>query len=296
MTRQKSSARSVVMMGMLILGSLVVSANSAFAMVQYKVWYFDNNFDWFQEGDVSVGGVKLNPPAWACTLRFYNPSYYRWVDGDENTISSEDFYQDVRVHLPRPGCPESEVVVKLLDGIVIEREDEDGDPIYPSYIEISTNGAINWLDADGSNHACGFACVAPVGFKYLKFKYTGNVVLSSIEGVQGTMLDLQRQARVLDAVAGLRRQVSHLDAETRGQVMARRRHALGDREASVRALEDAALSRLAEAGRKLLECEDRAREWHFTEAFVAGELGSEQVAAVQSLLEVAERSFPPRAQ
>jgi hypothetical protein len=295
MTRQMKRARTLVTLGILILGTLATTATHAFAMVDYKIWYFDDNADWFQEGDVSVAGVKLIPPAWACTLRFYSPSYYRWVDTNENTLpepeGSADFYQDVRVHLPRPGCPETEVVIKLLDGTIIPHPTE---PIGASYMRIYTHGAITWLDAGGSNHACGFACVAPVGLTYFTLKSTVSVVIDAIGDVQGTMFDPGRQSRVLDAVGGLRNRLRALDAGIRRQITVRRQYNLGDREASVRALEDAALRKLTESDKKLLECESRVREWRFPDAFVAGEFGSDFVGAMQSLLRVAESSFPPR--
>jgi hypothetical protein len=295
MAGQMSSARRVVSIGMLVLGVWAVSSARASAMVDYKIWWFDDNNDWFQEGDVSVAGVKLNPPAWACAIRFYSPSYYRWVDTNENTLpepeGSADFFQDVRIHLPRPGCPESEIVVKLLDGTVIPHPVE---PIAASYLRIYTDGAINWLDADGSNHACGFACVAPVGLTYLKLKATVAVVTDGILDVQGTMLDPSRHARVLDAFPAVRTRLRALDADIQKQIAARRQYNLGDREASIRLLEDAALRKLADAGKRLFESENRVREWRFPDAFVAGELGSDSVNAARALLRAAEASFPPR--
>ena len=286
MTRHNSGRRAAIVLAAMILGVLAGSARSASAMAHYKIWYFDDNNDFYQEGDVSVGGAKMNPPAWACTLRFYGPAYYRWVDGTEQTISSEDLYQDVRVKLPRPGCPENDVVFTLLDGTVIPYQ------IGASYLEISTHGAINWLDASGSNHACGFACVAPVGFKYLKFNFSGNAILDGIAGAQGTMFQFRSQSRVPDVVAGLRRQLSQLGVEIQDQIAIRRRTALGDREAPVRALEDAALQNLAAAGRKLLDSESRAREWHFEDASAALVIGVEYILAVQAQLNTAQSTFP----
>lgn len=285
MSQQQPRRARVVMIAMLILAALASTPARASSMVQYKIWYFDDNFDWFEEGDVSVGNVKLDPPAWACAIRFYDPSYYQFVDTYENMIESADFFQDVRVYLPNPGCPESEVVIKLVDGTLIPYE------IGASYLEISTFGAFNWLDADGSNHACGFACVGADSLTYFPADHEIVGLRSSIDSVQGTLFVPWLQTVVPTSIAALYDRTRQLENETRKQVSARRRYDLGERESSVRALEDAAIRKLVEAGRKLEESGRLALGWRMPEAFVAAETGSDGVAAAQQLLRVAELSF-----
>ena len=72
-------------------------------MADYRVWYFDDNFNTYNEGDVTDGLTKLIPPAWACGILFYDPSYYRWVNSNGNNIGDGNFNKDVRVWLGQAG-------------------------------------------------------------------------------------------------------------------------------------------------------------------------------------------------
>ena len=87
-----------------------------------------------------------------------------------------------------------------------------------------------------------------------------------------------------------------LDAEVRGQIAIRRRSNLGDREASVRALENAALAMLSDAARRIADLDFYAAQQNLANAFVSADLGSDSIAAAGELLRAAESSFPPRVQ
>ena len=201
--------------------------------------------------------------------------------------------------LPRPGCPIDGAATPENSGIVVregnnEIEFESG----THYLEITGNEdmALNWLDENGSNHACGFGCATAPPFKYLKAKTQELDGLGRTFDWQRTMLLLPSVQNVREAAARMKTTLAGLDAEVRGQIAIRRRSNLGDWEAGVRALEDGALVMLSDAGRRIVELDTYAAQQKLTSAYVSGDLGSDSIAAASELLRAAESSFPPRVQ
>src|ERR1043166_7862273 len=146
MTARGNCGRSAIVLVLFFVG-LLVSSNRAFASGNYRIWYYGYD-EWDAYGDVSVGDDKYTPPAWACSIKFYGPYYYDWVENTGGSNGSDNFDHDVRVYLPRPGCPDQEIIV--MDGNT-EIPYELGSP----YLDIFTDYGFSWLDANGSNHACG---------------------------------------------------------------------------------------------------------------------------------------------
>lgn len=295
---RSSLTRTIFTWGLLMVAGLAVPAHAAAA--EYRIWYYDDDFNTYNAGDVSVSWVKLVPPSWACSLKIYWPDHYEWVGDYANTIASGDLNQHVVVSLPRPNCPVDGAATDENGGIVVrEGNTEIPFAVGTHYLNISGNDdmAFNWLDENGSNHACGFGCAtAPVGFKYLKATYSPLHDLGRTFDRQETMLLLPAVQTVREAAARMKTTLAGLDAEVRAQIAVRRRSKLGDRETAVRALEDAALASLGDAGRRLTDLDTYAAQQKLTSAFVSTALGSESVTAASELLRAAESSFPPRIQ
>jgi hypothetical protein len=266
----------------------------------YRIWYYDDDFNTYSPGDVSVGWVKFVPPAWACTLKIYWPDHYSWIGDYANVIEAGNLNQHVTVSLPRPGCPIDGAATDENGGIVVrEGNTEIQFELGTHYLDIDGNEdmALNWLDENGSNHACGFGCATPpVGFKYLNPKSFQLVSLGRNFDWQQTMLLLPAVQNVREAAARMKTTLAGLDAEVRGQIAIRRRSNLGDWEAGVRALEDGALARLSEAGRRIVELDTFAAQQKLTSAYVSSDLGSDSITAASELLRAAVSSFPPRVQ
>ena len=295
---RRNFTRTIFTLSLAALALVGVSTNASAAT--YRVWYYDDDFNTYSPGDVSVGWVKFVPPWWACTLKIYWADHYAWIGDYSNVIASGDPLHDVTVSLPRPGCPEDGAATDENSHIVVrdgntEIEFESG----THYLEITGDElmALNWLDENGSNHACGFGCAtAPVGFKYLGAKGYQLISAGRSFDWQQTMLLLPAMQKVREAAARMRQQITLLSMDIPGQIAIRRRSNLGDWEAGARALEDAALARLAEASRRIAEVDAFAAQQKPTSAYVSADLGSEAIAAVSELLRAAEASFPPRVQ
>ncbi len=87
----------------------------------------------------------LTPPSWACGRKFTNPSSYRHLNTYHGTLDSDDFWKDVYVWIPKPGCPyTSEAVVEHTDG-----NQTFPPPVGAIAIEISTNYSSQWVNEDG---------------------------------------------------------------------------------------------------------------------------------------------------
>ena len=99
--------RSLVRIWLLTVMAVAGVSATAQASAHHRVWYFDDNFNTYNAGDVTDGWTKLVPPAWACGILFYDPSYYRWVNSDGVTIDDGNFNKNVRVWMGKPGCSES---------------------------------------------------------------------------------------------------------------------------------------------------------------------------------------------
>ena len=185
--------------------------------------------------------------------------------------------------LPRPGCPIDGAANDENSGIVVR----EGNTVIPfalgtHYLEIMGNDdfAFNWLDENGSNHACGYGCATPpVRIQIRKGQVRQLDGLGRTFDRQGTMLLLPAVQKVREAAARMKTTLAGLDAEVRGQIAIRRRSNLGEREAGVRALEDAALAMLGDAGRRIADLDFYAAQQNLASAFVSADLGSESITA-----------------
>jgi hypothetical protein len=277
----------------------VFGASTHADAAEYRIWYYDDN-SFYNHGDVSVGGVKFLPPVWACTLKIYWPDHYYWVGDYADILESGNLDQNVTVSLPRPGCPEDGAATDENGGIVVregntEIEFESG----THYLAIEGDEllALNWLDENGSNHACGFGCATgPTGFTYLNGKSVQLASLGSNFEWQQTKLLLPVAQKVREAAARMRQQITLLSMDVSRQMAIRRRSNLGAWEPGIRTLEDAAMARLGEAAQRIAEVDAFASQQKLTSAYVSADLGSEAIAAVSEILRAAESSFPPRQQ
>lgn len=293
---KRSLTSTIFTLSLVMLAVLGVSTHAYAA--EYRIWYYDDN-SFYNLGDVSVGGVKFVPPAWACTLKIYWPDHYYWIGHTGDIIESGDLDQNVTVSLPRPGCPLDGAATDENGGIVVrEGNTEIEFELGTHYLAIEGDEllALNWLDENGSNHACGFGCAtAPVGgFKYLGAKSYQLLSLGrNFEWQQiGVLIPVMQKVR--EAAARMRQQVTLLSMDVSRQMAIRRRSSLGDWEAGIRVLEDAALARLDEAAQRINEVDAFAAQQKTTSAYVSADLGSEAITAASEILRAAESSFPPR--
>jgi hypothetical protein len=289
--RVSIGARSFIRAGLLAVIAVAGVSNAAHASAEYRVWYFDDNFDTYDAGDVTDGWTKLVPPAWACGIVFYDPSYYRWVNSDGNTIDSDNFNKDVRVWIGKPGCSEA---------LGIEYADDSQDfphEIGGSYMEITTNYAFQWVDDEGGYPSCG-ACVGPGSITYFPEDIDwAHIVASEFKTVSPSLLDPRLQSRALRGIGQLGQHTAALFPALQAQVTNRRSaHLLADLEPSVRALEDAALRNLYDARRLVSSCLSQAELGRFADAFAACAVGGERLDAADSLVHSAQFTFqlPPR--
>lgn len=265
----------------LLLAVLPVSAS---ASAHYRVWYFDTNFGIFQEGDISDGSTKLNPPGYACGMRFNDPAYYRWINSTGSNIADGNFNKDVVVWFPKPGCPQtSDVLIEYTDGSVTFPHQLGG-----SYMEITTNYGVRWVDEDGEVPSCN--CTGPSNFKYF-MPYDTGTRLDGIFTLKTALLLPDLQPYTVGNIVALEDDLETLATELQKQVKERRRSDLGDLEASVRSLEDNARRRLAEAAEDLEACRAEASQTSFVEAYVNCDLGAENISAAASLLDTAQYLF-----
>ncbi len=130
----------------IIPGIMALSAYSSASMADYTVWYDgDIGGPTYQEHQLYNGNTLLIPPAWACGRKFSTPSYYRHLDAYYNTFGSADFWKDIYVWIPKPGCPHaSESVIEYTDG-----SQTFSPPIGAAAIEITTNYSSQWVDGEG---------------------------------------------------------------------------------------------------------------------------------------------------
>ena len=288
--------RAIFMLSLVTVILLGVSTHASAGT--YRIWYYDDDYNFYSPGDVSVGGVKFVPPAWACTLKIYWPDHYAWIGDAANVIEAGNLDQNVTVSLPRPGCPVDGAATVENGGIVVrEGNTEIEFELGTHYLEIDGDEllALNWLDENGSNHACGFGCAtAPV--KYLKAKTFQLDSLGRSFEWQQTMMLLPAIQKVREAAARMRQQITLLSMDVSGQIAIRRRSNLGDWEAGVRALEDAALARISDAARRIADVDTYAAQKNLVSAYVSSDLGSASIASATDLLLAAESSFPPRIQ
>jgi hypothetical protein len=266
-------------------------STAAHASAHYRVWYFDDNFNTYNEGDVTDGWTKLVPPAWACGILFYDPSYYRWVNSDGNNIGDGNFNKDVRVWTGKPGCSES-----------LGIEYSDNSQSFPhqvggSYMEITTNYGFSWIDDEGGWPSCG-ACVGPDELTYFPDRVDwAHIVASEFLTVKPSLLDSRLRSRSVKAIGQLGQHVAELFPALQAQVMKRRAtYLLGDLETPVRALENAALSNLYYSLRMVSTCMSQAQLGRFSDAYAACTVGGELLDATDSLVNSAQSSFqkPPR--
>jgi hypothetical protein len=82
------------------------------AKAQYAVWYDYNDFD-VPHGSMLLNGKKLQPPAYACGMRFQDPYRLNWIDY-ANFKKGVDLDGATDVWLPLPNCPKQDIVIAVV--------------------------------------------------------------------------------------------------------------------------------------------------------------------------------------
>ena len=245
-----------------------------------------------QRRRITDGWTKLVPPAWACGILFYDPSYYRWVNSDGNNIGDGNFNKDVRVWTGKPGCSES-----------LGIEYSDNSQSFPrqiggNYMEISTNYGFSWINDEGGWPTCGDACVGPDELRYFPDRVDwAHIVASEFMTVSLSLLDSRLRSRSVKAIGQLSQHVAALLPDLYAQILKRRSvHVLGDLETPVRALEDASLFNLYYATRLVSSCQSQAQLGRFSDAYASCTMGGEFLDDADSLVHSAQSTFqkPPR--
>jgi hypothetical protein len=278
-------SRRVMAIAALTLVMIGATSQDALAMYKYRVWFYDDVFEIYEEGDITYGSAPLAvPPDWACGMWFKDPSYYRWVGEYGNTISSHDFSHDVDVWLSKGGCP----------GFSIEHGNNTLSP--PSgahYLEISTWYAGRWVDEEGKWPFCD-GCAVATGFALTRLHIGGiDVSLSTFDTMTAALLVPRTRTGVAGSLSTLSRSIASLQSAVASDVSVRRRTALGPHEAVVRQLEDGALRAFAEARAQLELCAGAAAQQRFTDSHVACTVGRGGLASAQAqlsaIVEILER-------
>ena len=217
---------------------LALAATGASAMAEYKLWHYvsPDTLGDLQPGDITDGSDdKLTPPGFACGLRFNMPAYWDWSD----TAGNGNFNKDVIVWFPKAGCPET-------TDFHIEYTDGTGSFPYVvgnEYRAIFTNYGKSWVNAQGKVPPCN--CIP--NFPY---KISGAKWAALVPDIDRLKRDVRNPAQPTRALVQARTILATLDGlatEAAGRIELRRRTPLSDREAAVRALEDAALRSIAKA-------------------------------------------------
>lgn len=208
------------------------------ASAEYKVWYNDNVNGFYNYGDIAAGNTKLIPPSYACALRFTMPSYYRWV-GTPPYVAG-DFYKDVHVWIPKPGCPYNTIRVEYRDQSQLFSPPANVDL---GWLGISTNYAVHWVNAQGKIPACN--CIPNFPIKSNAAQWAALPL--AFDDIKAQLRDPNQQTAAAVAIRTLRTEVDRLGAELDARIAERRRTRLPDRETSVRSLEDAASRHMATA-------------------------------------------------
>ena len=284
-------ARPFIRIAMLALIGVAGVSTTAHASAQYRVWYFDDNFNTYNAGDVTDGWTKLVPPDWACGILFYDPGYFRWVNSDGNTIDEGNFNKNVRVWIGKAGCSEGLGIEYSDDSLSFPHENGG------SYMEIHTNYGWSWIDDNGEFPTCGECVVSDEMTYFPDHVDWTDIVASEFMTVKPSLLDARLRARSVKAIDQLGRHVAALLPALRAQVVNRRTtRFLAHLEPSVRALEDAALGNLADAGRLVSSCLTQAQAARFADAYASCSVGGDRLDAAKSLIRSAQFTFqlPPR--
>ena len=187
---RRSLMRTIFTLSLLTMALLGVSAHASAEV--YRVWYYDDDFNTYAAGRLQRRMGQGRATGWACSIKIYWPDHYYWFGDYEVILESGDLDQHVTVSLPRPGCPIDGAATDENGGIVVrEGNTEIPFALGTHYLEITGNDdlAFNWLDENGSNHACGAGCAtASAGFKYAKATYSPLNGLGRTFDRQGTML------------------------------------------------------------------------------------------------------------
>ena len=280
--------------GLLVLVVTATSSVSAFANVHYRVWFFDDMYEIYEEGDITQGTAPLlTPPWWACGLRLYDPQQYRWVDSYGGTIDvAVNATKNITVWVSKPGCPQGFTIVHGNQTLSYEPGPEDPGA---SYLEIAipdfSKYGIRWVDENGEWPICGDCAVADAVTSLPRDSDSIGGNLSAFATVAGSLLNPRTQPGVLPAIAGLTAELERHQLAYASDVAARRRYPLGEYEGWIRALEDAALRGLADARRQLDSCIALAAQGRFGDAFIACTAGGESLEATKSLIQTAQFTF-----
>lgn len=266
-----------------LLGTFAGVANAA----EYRVWWYDPA-ELHQAGDVSVdSGPALVKPAWSCGLRVRMPSYYRWVKQVPFTQTpSADLYQDVHVWMPGAGCPYNTTTVKLRDG-----SQTLSFPGNRDFLGITGYYGTSWIDKDGKVPACNCMPNFPIKANTISW----HVAPHAFADLKAMLVDPANQGRSLSGLDDLQAQVGALSSEFSGRVAERRRTDLGDREASVRSLEDQATTQLATASRTLALCRSYAGRAQYTTAHLHCDAAQGAFASASDLADRVQEAIAPQA-
>lgn len=272
-----------------VVSVLLLSASSAGATTVYRVWYDDTIYETFEEGDITLGNTLMVPPAWACGIRFANPTHYRFRNEYFNDIETGDFEGAAEIWLGRPGCANhSEVEIDDLGGGTYGPV--DGAAFFEVWVNPLTGYApFYWIDDDGASMSVCIVCL-PDSFTYV-IHHSVDTLGGVAQLVKQAARDPQQYASVPGAISSLRTQLSKLDKQARAQTATRRTYDQADREATVRRFEDAALRSLSTAAARLKEAAALAGQARFTETFVACDLAATQLDEAQDLFDAAAHSL-----
>ena len=252
-----------------VFGLAFASAASAFD-VEYRVMYSTPSEEpELQYGDILLNGAVKPRPSWACGMRIYDPKSIAWlVDG---TKTSKPLSATIDILVSYAGCPQQGGAPSE-QGILIKQH--DGDTKYP--IKLGADSALirvalptgRWIDRFGVARGCN--CTLPnLPIRNSLPVWHATPVL--LDALKAQIVDPRQQTRSAATAQTRQATIDALAADLASQIAARRRTNLGDLETSVRALEDVATDKLADASLQLAIASRYADAGMYADAYVAAD-------------------------
>ena len=266
----------------IVLAILLTGASgSVFASTKYRVWYFNDFSDAYQHGDITNKKNILDPPAYACGLRIENPKYYYWANQYHTPQKSGNFGKDVVVWIPKSGCPYgNELVIAYHDGSKVF----NWKPGW-MYMEITTDYSHHWVDKDGER-PIGTPCCAVDRIFTTEWRDWDRVIVSITE--LKSALNRSRHEAVEALLRDSEDYLYKLSNKLESDITMRRKYSVGDRETSVKSLENQASRKVRAAATQLGRCRGLAESNLTAEAYRSCDAARDSVSAAQSAWELAK--------
>ena len=280
----RSTLRSNLRVSLLAATTLLAGATHASDL---SYWYYDE-FGVFNPGDLSIAGVLLKRPAWACAMRADSGKTMQWIGDDMVTIGTIDSAPqfkaqsrgDVNGCRPKPA-------IERMDNTKLWPRDENNVEIKVGFHSVRYEAKGNrWIDKNGGWPACN--CALPGGFTIL------------VSDTRWQLLDLSFKAQRERAGSGrlwntaqLSQRLLPLQRSVTAEVSRRRLALFGDREETVRQLEDIAISAMDKATLQVEVCRSKQTVGAAAEAYRSCSMAQDSASLAKTALRMVQDEVSP---